>query len=213
MPKRCAEEQLQLAWATRETRPDQKQFKGDDDGWHRAQTGWVESWDGNPLADEARRAAWWKESKKQHGKLCAKYELMMEQLGEPVAAAASTSTTVPATATASSADAIASSATATTSSTDALASSAEALASSADAPTSSADAASQAATALAAIPLPPGVSKAALTLVRSSSCVGSCGRRRAERRRSERRSCCLGPARGHGGVLYCVRESARRAYW
>ena len=147
MPKRCAEEQLELAWSTRETRPDPKKFKGDDEGWKQAQMAWVESRDGHALPDEARRAAWWKEVKKQHGKLCAKYEELMEKLGEPVAAAASTAST-----------------TAAASSANELASSADALASSADAPASSADAASQAATARAAIRSPPGAPKAALSL-------------------------------------------------
>ena len=47
-----------------------------------AQADWVESWGGASLTEEARRKAWWKQAKKQHGELCAKHESFLEQLGE-----------------------------------------------------------------------------------------------------------------------------------
>ena len=56
----------------------------------------MERWDGASLTDEARRKAWWKQAKKQHGELCGKYEKFLEQLGE--SAHPSTASTAPATA-------------------------------------------------------------------------------------------------------------------
>ena len=76
MPKRRRDDQLELAWSTRAARPnlEASPLKGDAAAKRAAQDTWVASWGGAPLANESRRAAWWKQSKKQHGELCKAYE-------------------------------------------------------------------------------------------------------------------------------------------
>ena len=83
MPKRRRDEQLELAWAAHLTRPklDEPPLKGDDAARRLAQDGWVESWGGKVLGNEARRASWWKQSKKQHGELVAAYEKQLSVYG------------------------------------------------------------------------------------------------------------------------------------
>ena len=83
MPKRCSDAQLEAAWAARDTRPDLSTFKSDE-AKHGAMAEWVESWGGAALTNPARRALWWKQSKKHHAELCAKQRARLEQLGELV---------------------------------------------------------------------------------------------------------------------------------
>ena len=67
MPKLRNEEQLRLAVAAQQTRPDLKGL--DEQQRMAAQIRWVAEWQGRSLPLGGDRAQWWEQSKTQHSKL------------------------------------------------------------------------------------------------------------------------------------------------
>jgi hypothetical protein len=99
MPKRRNEQQLQVAWAARLTRPnlEVEPLSSNTEARRAAQDAWVASWGGASLTAEPRRKAWWKQSKKQHSELCTAFEKDQQVYGDSSqsgSTAASTAATV-----------------------------------------------------------------------------------------------------------------------